>query len=44
MLEEYNPEIKYNKEPDNVTADALCRLPLIHSDVEECNITLDHLA
>ena len=44
MSEEYIPEIKYNKEPDNDTADALCRLPLIHSDVEECNITLDHLA
>ena len=44
MSEEYIPEIKYNKDPDNDAADEFCRLLLIHSDIEECNITLDHLA
>ena len=34
MLEEYDPEIKYIKEPDNGAADALSRLLLNNSDVE----------
>ena len=29
MLEEYGPEIKYIKGPDNDAADAVSRLPLI---------------
>ena len=33
MLEEYGPEIKYIKEPDNDAADPLSGLPLITSDV-----------
>ena len=39
MLEEYGPEIKYIKRPDNDTADALSRLLLINSDVTDSDIT-----
>ena len=39
MLEEYGPEIKYIKGPDNDALDALSRLPLINSDVIEITVT-----
>ena len=39
ILEEYSPEIKYIKGPDNYAADALSRLPLINSDIRESDIT-----
>ena len=44
MLEEYGPEIKYIKGPDNDTADALIRPQLINSDIEDSKITREHLA
>ena len=44
MLEEYVPEIKYIKEPDNDAADALSMLPLVNYDVKEINITREHLS
>ena len=44
MLEEYGPEIKYIKCPDNDTADALSRLPVINSDVTERDVTREQLA
>ena len=42
MLEEYGPNNKYIKGPDNYAADSLSRLPLINSDVEEKEITNKH--
>ena len=42
MLEEYGPNNKYIEGPDNYAADALSRLPLINSDVEEKEITNKH--
>ena len=44
MLEEYGPEIKYIKGPDNDAADALIRLQLIDSDATESDITRENLA
>ena len=44
MLEEYGPEIKYIKGPDDDTADALSRMLLTDSDVEEKEITWKHLS
>ena len=44
MLEEYVPEIKYIKGPDNDAADALIRIPFIKSDVIENFITRVQLA
>ena len=44
MLEEYFPEIKYVKGPDNDAADALSRLPLFNSEVTESDITREQLA
>ena len=44
MLEEYSPEIKYIKGPDDDAADALSRLPLIKSDVTESDVTREQLA
>ena len=43
MLEEYGPEIKYIKGPDNDAADALRRLMLINSDVTESDVTRGNL-
>ena len=39
MVDEYGPEIKYIKVPDNNAADAWSRLPLIKSDIVEINVT-----
>ena len=39
MLEEYGPEIKYFKGPDDDAADALSRPPLINSDMTERDVT-----
>ena len=44
MLEEYVPDIKYIKGPDNDSADALSRLSLINSGVTESDISREHLA
>ena len=44
MLEEYGPEIKYIKGPDNDAAYALSRLPLINSDITESGVTREQLA
>ena len=44
MLEEYSPEIKYIKGPDNDASYALGRLPLIDYDVIESNVTRGNLA
>ena len=44
MLEEYRPEIKYIKGPDNDTSDAVSRMPLLNYDVTESNITREQLA
>ena len=43
MLEEYGPEIKYIKGPNNDAEDALSRLPLINSDVTESDVTREQL-
>ena len=39
ILEEYRPEIKYIKGPDNEASDALSKLSLINSDLIERDIT-----
>ena len=44
MLKEYGPEVKYIKGPDNDSAGALSRLPLMNYDVIERKITREHLA
>ena len=43
MLEEYKPEIKYIKGPDNGAADAFSRLPLIYYDITKSDITREQL-
>ena len=43
MLEEYVPEIKYIKEPDNDVVESLIRLPLINSGVTESDVTREQL-
>ena len=42
-LEEYGPEIKYIKGPDNDAADPLIRIPLINSGIKERDSTREHL-
>ena len=42
-LEEFGPEIKYIKGPDNDATDALSGLRLINSDITERYITRDQL-
>ena len=44
MLEEYGPEIKYIKGPDNYAADAFSRLQLLKYDVTESNIPWEQFA
>ena len=43
MSEEYVPEIKYIKGPDNDKVDALSRLSLINYDVKERSVTRQQL-
>ena len=44
MLEEYGPEMKYIKGPDNDAVGVLIMLPLINSDITESDITREHLS
>ena len=44
MLEEYVPEIKYIKGPDNDASDAFSKLLLINSDAIESGVTREQLA
>ena len=44
VLEEYGPEIKYIKGPDNDAVDSLSMLPLINSDFTDISIMRKQLA
>ena len=44
MLEEYGPETKYTKGPDNDGADELISLPLINYDMTEITVTREQLS
>ena len=44
MLEENGSEIKYVKDPDNDTSDALTGLLLMNSDIKKKEISREHLA
>ena len=44
ILEEYIPDIKYIKGPDNDAEENLSSLPLINSDAKESDITKENLS